>query len=385
MIEKALKGSKSYYTLIGVLLLFIGAGFIFYIKQRSEGLGITGLSRDVPWGLYIAQLTFLVGVAASAVMVVLPYYLHNYKEFGKLVILGEFLAVSAVIMCLTFVLADLGQIPRMWNLVFHPTLNSVLFWDMIVLNGYLFINLTVGFVTFGAESKGIAPPKWIKPIIYLSIPWAVSIHTVTAFLYAGLEGRPFWMTAILAPRFIASAFASGPCLLIILCIIVRKFTTFDPGKIAIQKLREIVTYALILNLFFLGVELFTVLYADMPEHMHHFEYMFFGLNGKTGLVPWMWTSLFMSITSLCLLFAPKIRENHTFLVGICAAIIAAIWIEKGMGMVVTGFVPNPFGTITEYSPTFPETIITLGIYAMGFLIITVLYKMVTTVRHELKD
>src|SRR5208283_1139018 len=197
MLEKAFEGGKSYWAwlmFLGVLALI---GVYYYIQQFQYGLGITGMHRDVSWGLYIGQFTFLVGVAASAVMLVIPYYLHDFNKFGKIVILGEFLAISAVIMCILFIFVDMGQPMRIMNVVLHPTLNSVMFWDSVVLSGYLAINLLVGWVTLGADRKGIAPPKWIKFFIYLSIPWAVSIHTVTAFLYSGLPARHFWLSAVM--------------------------------------------------------------------------------------------------------------------------------------------------------------------------------------------
>ncbi|MEK7237990.1 MAG: sulfate reduction electron transfer complex DsrMKJOP subunit DsrP, partial [Nitrospirota bacterium] len=261
MLEKALRGSSRYWVWIFFLLAVIGTGFIFYLRQFDYGLGITGMSRDVSWGFYISQFTFLVGVAASAVMLIIPYYLHDYKTFGKIVILGEFLAVSAVTMCVLFIFVDLGQPMRILNVMLHPTPNSILFWDMIVLNGYLFLNIVIGWVTLTADRKGVPPPAWVKPLIYLSIPWAISIHTVTAFLYAGLPGRHFWLTAIMAARFLASAFASGPALLVILCLIVRKVSKFDPGKEAVQALGKIVTYAMFANVFFLGLEFFTAFYS----------------------------------------------------------------------------------------------------------------------------
>ena len=383
MLERVLKGGRQYWTLVGTLMFIILVGIFAFSKQFNEGLTVTGLSRDVPWGFYIAQLTFLVGVAASAVMVVLPYYLHDYKAFGKVTILGEFLAIPAVFMCMLFVMVDLGQPMRAMNVMLYPTPNSMLFWDMMVLSGYLALNVIISMVTFGAERKGVAPPSWIKPIIILSIPWAVSIHTVTAFLYSGLEGRAFWMTAILAPRFLASAFASGPSLLIILCLIVRKFTKFDPGKEAIQALARIVAYAMVINVFFVGVELFTALYTDIPEHVEHFKYLFLGLEGHNALVPWMWTSQALALTALVLLLFPKIRKDESKLFFICIAVVTAIWIEKGLGMVVTGFIPNPLGEVVEYWPTLPEALITLGIYAIGFLILTGLYKIAVSVREEM--
>ncbi len=382
MIEKAFQGGHRYWTLLTVLGLVILAGAASYGLQLRYGLMITGMSRDVSWGLYISQFTFLVGVAASAVMVVLPYYLHNYKKFGRIVILGEFLAVSAVIMCMLFVVVDLGQPQRVLNVILYPTLNSVMFWDITVLAGYLLLNLVIGLVTFDAERKGGPPPRWVKPLIYLSIPWAVSIHTVTAFLYSGLSARPFWMTAILAPRFLASAFSSGPSMLILLAMILRKYTKFDCGKEAIQKLGTIVTYAMLINLFFVLVEVFTALYSAMPHHLHPFEYLFLGLHGMRELVPWMWVSAVLTVCAVALLIFPKVRRNERALAVICVMVITAIWIEKGMGLVVTGFIPSPLGKVTEYLPTVPEAMIAAGVYGIGFLLLTLLYKIVINVRER---
>jgi Ni/Fe-hydrogenase subunit HybB-like protein len=382
MLEKAFQGSKRYWVLIGFWTIIILAGLAAYRLQLIRGLSVTGMSRDVSWGLYISQFTFLVGVAASAVMVVLPYYLHNTKQFSKMVILGEFLAVSAVIMCMLFVFVDLGQPMRVMNVLLHPTLHSVMFWDILVLSGYLLLNLVIGMITFDAERKGAPSPGWIKPLIYLSIPWAVSIHTVTAFLYSGLAARPYWMTAILAPRFLASAFASGPSLLIILALILKKYTKFDPGKEAIQKIAVIVTYAMLINLFFVLVELFTVVYGNMPHHLYPVEYVFKGLHGKSELTPWMWTSEFLTICAVTLLLFPRVRKQERFLGITCVAVIIAIWIEKGMGLVVAGFIPSPLEHITEYMPTGPEVTITIGVYGIGFLILTLLYKIVVNVREK---
>ena len=384
MLEKAFKGGAKYWGFVAVLLATIAIGKLCYLIQLRDGLAVTGMSRDVPWGFYISQFTFLVGVAASAVMVVLPYYLHNHKAFGKVVILGEFLAIPAVLMCMLFIFVDMGQPTRVLNVMLHPSPSSLMFWDMMSLFGYLILNVVISHVTFGAERKGVAPPKWIRPVIILSIPWAVSIHTVTAFLYSGLEARPFWMTAILAPRFLASAFASGPSLLILLALLVRKVSKFDPGKQAIQTLAKIVTYALVANVFFVGVELFTALYTDMPHHTHHFEYLFFGHGDANSLVPFMWFSQILAVGTLLLLLFPKVRANEKALVPICIGVIVAIWIEKGLGMIVTGFIPSPLGDYTEYAPTGIEIGVTLGVYAIGALVLTGLYKIAIAIRENLQ-
>jgi molybdopterin-containing oxidoreductase family membrane subunit len=380
MLEKALIGGRRYWTWIFILLAVIGVAFLTYLKQFNEGLGITGMGRDVSWGLYIGQFTFLVGVAASAVMLVIPYYLHDFKKFGKLVILGEFLAISAVIMCVLFIFADMGQPMRITNVILHPTPNSVMFWDSVVLIGYLALNLVIGWTTLGAERKGVKPPHWVKPLIYLSVPWAVSIHTVTAFLYAGVPGRHFWLTAVMAPRFLASAFAGGPSLLILLALLVRKLTKFDPGKEPIQALAKIVTYAMFANVFLLGMEFFTAFYSNIPGHMLPFKYLYTGLEGHDKLVPLMWTSSIFAVASLALLVFPGIRKNEKVLAFACAILFISLWIDKGFGLVIGGFVPNMFEGVTEYWPTAAESMITAGVWAIGMLVLTVLYKVAVSVR-----
>ena len=382
MLEKALVGTRRYWRWVILLLALHGLGFLVYLWQFNVGLKITGMSRDVSWGFYIAQFTFLVGVAASAVMLVLPYYLHNFRAFGKITILGEFLAVASVFMCLTFIIVDLGQPARAFYVLLYPTPNSILFWDMVVLTGYLLLNLAIGWTILASEKKAIPSPKWVKPLIYLSIPWAISIHTVTAFIYAGLPGRSFWLTAIMAPRFLGSAFASGPALLILLCFILRKFSRFDAGKESIQALAKIVTYALIASIFFVLMEIFTVFYSQVPEHIQHFKYLFVGLRGHTALVPWMWAAVILAAVALVLLVNPRTRQNEILLAVACAAVFFSLWIEKGLGLVVTGFIPSPLEKITEYYPTGPEAAITIGVWAMGLLILTVLYKIAVAVKAE---
>ncbi len=383
MLEKALTGSRKYWGWLTLLALILVIGFVCYLQQLGYGLGITGMSRDVSWGLYIANMTFFVGVAASAVMVVLPYYLHNYKAFGRITALGEFLAVSAVLVAMLFVFVDLGRPDRAFNLVLHPSPNSVLFWDLIVLSGYLLLNIIIGWTMLDAHHKEELPPRWVKPLILLSIPWAVGIHTVTAFIYSGLAARPFWMTALMAPRFLASAFASGPALLIILVFVLKKFTRFDPGREAVQMLSKIITYALILVVFFWIVEFFTVFYSQVPEEIQHFQYLLFGLDGKGVLVPWMWTSIILALLALVLLVNPATRKQEKYLAIAAPAIFISMWIDKGLGLIVPGFIPSQLGSVFQYWPTLPEALIMFGVWALGLLVLSILYKItISSEKHK---
>jgi len=390
MIEKVLKGNSRYWMWLAFLSAFAGVGAICYIRQYLFGMGLTGMGRDLSWGLYISQFTFLVGVAAGGLMLVLPYYIHNYKVFGRLTILGEFLAIAAIIMCLMFIMADIGQPLRGLNMMLHPTPNSMLFWDMVVLLGYLSLNVICAWVILTAERKQVKPPKWVYFFVYLSLPFAVSIHTVTAMLYCGLPGRHFWLTAITAPRFLASAFAAGPALIVIACLIMKRVANFDAGKEAIGKLTTIIMYAAIINAFFVCLEFFVGYYSNIPGHMHSLEYLFFGLehNGHVynNLVPIMWSSVFLCFGGLGLFGYMKIKNVSTdLMVGIgCGMIFFALWLDKGLGFVLGGLVINPLHEIVEYYPTANEIGITLGIWATGFLLVTVMYKIAVDVEHEVE-
>jgi molybdopterin-containing oxidoreductase family membrane subunit len=388
MFEKALKGNNYYWIWLAFLGTFMAIGALCYIRQFNYGLGMTGMSRSVSWGVYISQFTFLVGVAAGGVMLVLPYYIHNYKVFGKITILGEFLAIAALIMCLMFIIADLGQPLRALNVLLYPTPNSMLFWDMLVLNGYLFLNILCGWVILTAERKQVKPPKWIYIFVYISIPFAISIHTVTAMLYCGLPGRHFWLSAIIAPRFLASAFAAGPALILFVSLILKRVANFDAGKEAQDKIVTIILYAAIVNAFFVMLEFFVGFYSNIPGHKHTLQYLFFGLehHGEVynNLVPYMWGFVVLCIAGITLLSIPYTRRNDLWLGIGAASIFIGLWLDKGIGFVLGGFVPTPLEEIVEYYPTLNEVMITIAVWCTGFFILTVLYKIAIDVEHEVE-
>ncbi len=383
MLERVLKGSAKFYAWIFFLLMIIGLAAVVYIFQLVYGMQITGLTRDASWGFYIAQFTYLVGLAASAVMLVLPAYFHHFKEFKRMIIFGEFLAIGAVIMCVLFIVVDIGQPHKALNIILNPTPRSVMFWDMMVLGGYLILNVVIGWSTLEAERYNVEPPKWIKPLIYLSIFWAFGIHTVTAFLYAGLPGRHFWLTAIMAARFLASAFCSGPAILLLLMLTLKKLVGFEPGKKAIRLLSLIITYAMALNIFFFCLELFTAYYSGIPGHQHPITFLFMGHHGHTPWIStWMWLAVALAFTSLFLLMIPSTRNNEALLPYTLIALVIATWIDKGLALLFAGFSPNPFEEYTIYTPSIWELTISLGIFAIGALIVSILWKIAIDVKKE---
>ena len=528
-------GDWRYYTWIGALAAVSLLGLNAYCKQFAHGLIVTGMSDEVSWGVYIANFTFLVGVAAAAVMMVIPVYIYDNEELHDLVIFGELLAVAAIIMCLLFVTVDLGRPDRFWHLI--PGLGqfnfpaSMLSWDVIVLNGYLILNVHIcGYLLYCRYQKKM-PAKWFYvPFVFIAIVWAVSIHTVTAFLYVGLGGRPFWNSSIVGPRFLASAFTAGPALIILAIQVVRRVTAITPqnggvrifgnaggstvassrpatrmdldllsgylaelktvsaetlreilpsltvvdvdegdvflrqgetdqhayfvlkGRVVVKReesgreritrsagpgeqfgevsalagtsrmataiaetpaqvlrvpadalrklmkspamdkliharmaerlmitdralmiLRGIVQVSMLINVFLLVCEVFKEFYSG-NLHSISAKYLFVGLQGHHALVPWIWTAITLNLTAMVLLILP-VSRTLKWLNLTCVLAIIGIWIEKGMGLVIPGFIPTPLGAVVEYSPSLNETLVCFGIWAFGLLCYTVFLRM----------
>jgi len=380
MLEKALEGSRRYWIWLGCLSGVIAVGFVAFVHERQVGLAVTGLSRDVPWGLYIAQFVFCVGLGASALVVVLPYYLHDWKAFAKIAVLGEILGMVAVIMAMLFIFVSMGQPTRVLNVLLYPHPSSLIFWDLIVLSTYVLLNAIITVTLVSSEHNDVPPPSWVRLVVLLSLPWAVGIHTVTAFLFSGLAGRSYWMSPLLAPRFLISAFTSGPALLVVLLLLLRRLGVFDAGEEAIRKLAVTVAYCMVINVFFMLMEAFTVFYSRIPEHVEHLQYLLFGLHGQDQFVPWTWLAAVLAVVALLLLVVPACRQNPRLLTTGCACAFASLWLDKGLLLMVGGFTPNPLGAIARYTPTLSEWTVVFGIWALGALMITVFYKITITVR-----
>lgn len=372
-------GDWRYYSWMFLLTVVALLGLNAYCKQFVQGLIATGMTDQVSWGLYIANFTYLVGMAAAAVMLVIPVYIYRNKELHDLVIFGELFAVAAILMALLFVTVDLGHPERFHHLLLRFNFPiSMLTWDVVVLNGYLLLNLHIcGYLIYCAYQKRHPSKLFYYPFVFIAIVWAVSIHTVTAFLYCGLGGRPFWNSAVIAPRFLASAFAAGPAFLILTLQVLRFATTYKVPDKALMTLRGIITVAATINVFLLGTEVFTEFYTG-SAHVASAKYLFFGLHGKHALVPWIWTAIAMNVTALTLLYTPLSRR-FGYLNAACVLLILGIWIEKGMGLIVPAFVPTPLGEIVEYTPTLNEVLVTLGVWAFGLLVFTILVRVTVPV------
>ena len=377
-LNSATSGGRRYHLWMASLTLIILVGAYAYSVQLRYGLGVTGMNDHVSWGLYISNFTFLVGLAAAALMLVLPAYILEDVDFGRAVLMAEAVAVAALVMCLTFVVVDLGNPLGSWHLIpgigYLNWPRSLLAWDVIVLNGYLALNLAIPFYILYSHFAGRTPDKRkYLPWMYIAVMWAVSIHLVTAFLLAGLPARPFWNTALLGPRFLASAFTAGPAFVIVLLWFIRRETKYDIADRAFAKLALITTVAAQINLVMLISELFYKFYSP-THHGINARYLFFGLGEHHALVPWIWAAIALNVVATVALMIHPLRRNPRWLMPACATLFVAIWIEKGIGLVIPGFIPSPLGEIVEYTPTWVELCVTAGIWALGLFVLTVLVR-----------
>jgi Ni/Fe-hydrogenase subunit HybB-like protein len=377
-LSSATSGDPRYHTWMASLTLIMLVGGYAYSVQLRYGLGVTGMNDHVSWGLYISNFTFLVGLAAAALMLVLPAYILDDVDFGHAVLMAEAVAVAALLMCLSFVVVDIGNPLGSWHLIpgigYLNWPRSLLAWDVIVLNGYLALNLAIPFYILYSHFAGRTPEKRkYLPWMYIAVMWAVSIHLVTAFLLAGLPARPFWNTALLGPRFLASAFTAGPAFVIVLLWFIRRETKYEIADGAFKKLAVITTVAAQINLVMLISELFYKFYSP-THHGINARYLFFGLGEHHALVPWIWTAIALNVLATIALMIHPLRRNPRWLMPACAILFVSIWIEKGIGLVVPGFVPSPLGEIVEYTPTWVELCVTVGIWAMGLFVLTVLVR-----------
>jgi molybdopterin-containing oxidoreductase family membrane subunit len=378
VITWSLSGGLVYQIYLCILAALMVLGVYAYFVQLKVGMAATNMSDIVSWGFYIANFTFLVGVAAAAVMIILPSYLFKDKDLHKVVIVGEVVAIGALVMCLMFVFVDLGAPWNAWHMMpiiglFNwPT--SLLTWDVLVLNGYLVLNLLVpAYILYCHYYHRKPNNKLYLPLVFISIFWAFGIHLVTAFLYQGLPARPFWNNPLMGPRFLASAFAAGPALIIIVLVIIQSAASFRVEDAVFNKIRRISVVAAIINLIMLFSEVFKEFYLP-THHSQPAIYLYFGLKGHTALVPWIWTAIVMNVIgTLTMAFNPG-KNNPRVLVPACILLFLGIWIEKGIGLIVPGLVPSPLGEVVDYAPSWVEVSITLGILGLGIFVVSVLLK-----------
>ena len=379
-------GGRIYYSCLFFLVVLIIWGAFGYYDQLNHGLIVTNMRDSVSWGFYIGNFTFLVGVAAAAVMLVIPAYIYDWGPIKEIVIFGEILAVVAVIMCLGFIMVDIGHPMRFWHMLpFVGKMNfpySILSWDFFVLMGYFLLNVfVVTYLLYKQFYKKKYNKSVILPLVFISIPAAVAIHTITAFLYNALPARPFWNSALLAPRFLTTAFCSGPAILILLFQVLRKTTKFEIKDEAIFTIAELMVYAMFIYLFFTISEFFKEFYSN-TEHIVYWEYLLLGVEKNRAIAVYSWASILMGLAAFFLFLIPKTRKNFLTLNIGAVLIYFSVYLEKGISLIIPGFTPDVLGQYFFYVPSETEIRTAAMIFSLGALLFTFITKIAIAILFE---
>ncbi len=351
MIENALKGNRPYWIWITLLLLVIAFGISAWSEQLRLGLSVTGMGDGVRSGIATMQFAFMAAVAASTTLVVLPY-LHDYKPFRNIVLVAQFLGASASATALLSLFIDMGKPQLMLDLLRYATPQSFYSWAFFLLIGHFLINLVTGWATLGAERKGVPAAAWVKPLVYLSIPWAIVLAVVSGFVFVNHSGNP-WTLSLFAIRLLASSFAAGAAVMLLIILILKKNSDFDAGREVTDKLVMLVTYAGFCTFALIGVE----------------------CCARNQVIPLMWLSLLLGIMSIAVFFVPTWKSSISWLLAASVGVVLSLMTEKGVALLYSSM-----GGIVAYVPTSKEVSMTLGVLAIGILLLTILLKAVVVVK-----
>jgi molybdopterin-containing oxidoreductase family membrane subunit len=377
-LKEMVRGGGAYYAWLACLGVLISIGVAGFQEQLLHGHIVSNMRDPVPWGIFIGTYAFLVGVAAAAVALAVPGYVYHWKPIKDIVVLGEIIAISAVIMCILFVMADLGRPERFWHLL--PFLGkpnipySMIAMNVLILNGYLVLNIVLVFYfLYCSYADRPYNKSFFMALMLFSIPAAISIHTTTAFIFNVLPARPYWNSAILVPRFIATALCAGPALMVLAFQVLRKAANINIRDEALVKIAEMMAIVLFVNLLLFFAEVVTE-FRSATAHTIHMQYYFTGIKGHVDLVGWAWFGASCNVLAFLLLLMPRTRKNPITMNLGCALVFIGVFIEKGIGLVLPGFTPGTLGEVYEYFPSRPEVMIGIGIAGVGVLVFTLLSK-----------
>ncbi len=382
--EALLRGSRRYYLAAAGLAMVAAYGlyvWIFvqhapiFLGTEEGGLILTNLSDPVPWGLYVSFFVFWVGVAAAGIMAGVAAYVFNDKEFMKIAVIGEVQAIAALIIVFGLIMADVGRPLRAMVLLPQlPNLRSMLDWDFIVLTTYLLLNVIalVATVHYYRQDRPI-PRSFLVPFIIVAAPFAIGIHTVTAFIFQALTARPIWNSPLLAPRFVATAFASGPAIMLLALYLAERYVSgFRVDFSVYKKTLYVVVCSLIIGLYFTLSEAQEIFwYTTEPLKRAQAEVLFLGYHlPYVAALMWLWIGLGTAAAVLGVI--PRVHNTRRGVLLVSVLAVAAVLAEKTMTVVIPGYVPGVLGEVVPYYPSPTEVAITVGVHALGLLVFLLL-------------
>lgn len=382
---------KATYGVLGALVV---AGVAAWIYQLANGLGVTGMSNGVSWGLYIACFMFFVGLSAGGLIVASSASVFHIAEYKK-VALPAIICSTVCICCAgMFVLIDMGGIQRVWRILVGPNPTSPLVWDVCVISCYLIINIV--YLVFMCSKKPGAADK-VSIVSRFALPIAILVHSVTAWIF-GLQVSKEWYTAIMAPIFVASAMDSGLALLLLALMGLNKSGVFKVENKLISSLAGLLAVCIAVDAFFIGCECLTMAYPGAKGA----EALSVMAGGITA--PFFWIEIIggLLIPFLLMVFA-KNRANMKLVGLACVLVVAGVFCKRiwllftsfyefniaGASGVISGSSAargasgvDVFAMLGTYAPTWVEIAVVVGVVSLGALAFIVMSRMLLAGRKQ---
>jgi len=373
-------GQAAYRGWMAFLIALMGLGFAVWLHQLSNGLTVTGMNNVVSWGLYIIAFMYFVGLSAGGLIVVAGAQLAGTEQFRPLSRLAVVLSGAAIVVAALFVLPDLGHPERVYRIVISGQFYSPLVWDVIVIVAFL----AIAGVDLWLLTRPRVRESAVTVMAIVSLPVAILLASVDAWIFGLLVARPFWNSPLLAPMFISSALVSGMGLLLVVTVVLRKLNVLKVEQGVVESVGKLMVWFIAIDLFLLFAEVLTAIASNVPDHRDQTMLL---LSGK--LAPFFWPEVILGgLVPFVILALPQTRRKNGLL-GLAGALaVGGILLKRLNIMMASMSLPlielapgQSFGRYVEpgerfwlrlgdYTPTWVEWSIAAGIVAFGALLVT---------------
>ena len=377
----ARKGGKGLTVGIGVGAVLTVVGIALWAVQLSGGMVQTGMRNMDSWGLYITMFMFFVGLSAGGLIISSIPRAFGMQGFGGISKVAVWTSICCTVLAIGFVVVDLGQPLRVWELFAYSNLGSPLMWDIVVLFVYLILSAVYLWATLRAEA-GKVSQRALRAVSVVALVCAVLVHSVTAWIFGLQQAHEFWHTALLAPWFVSSALVCGTALVLVVAIALRRAGYLSLDQSYVVKLVKMLGAFVVVDLYFFGCDLLT---SGFPE-AEGAEIVAMLVSGP--LAPFFWTEVVGCALAAVVCFVPRLRTNPLLVVASLLAIVGIFC--KRVQLLVGGFqIPNldlstvmTSSTVTHweagmagayqgmvYWPAPIEWGVTLGVVGLGVLLL----------------
>ena len=396
LFEHIWKTGKGFYITVSILGALVLWGLYAYITQYRTGLGVTGLSRQIFWGVYITNFVFFIGISHAGTFISAVLRVLKAEWRRPISRLSELTTVFILMFGVGSVLIDLGRPDRMLYAIRYAHFRSPLLWDVCSIATYLTVSsiclylalipdiallrdmggkrewfyraLAVGWTGTADQHRRL--DKAISAMSVLVIPVMITVHTVVSFVFA-MTIQPMWHSAIFGPYFVVGAIFSGVASVIVVMAILRKVYHLESyiKPVHFNNIGVFLMAMTLLWFYFTFAEYLTVFYGNEPIHM---EIFWSKLAGKFAPIFWLHFVLCFVIP-LPILAIRKIRTIRGTVIA-SISIVLGMWLERFVIIVPTLTKQRMPVEGAFYIPTWVEWSIFVGCVSLFILLYTLFTK-----------